>query len=366
MRLRNLLAPLPLALLVTLAPPAAAEDEDKDEETTPATGVVASARAVELLTERLATSDSFKVRAQAAVLLGRVGDQRAVPVLLRALREDDHFVVRSAAATALGTLGDDAALEPLFDGTSSDEPLVRDACARALTRLDARRNFDALARYAKEGLPEQRRVAIARLGDLARTGDASAVEILVAALGDEQSVREASARAFADLPTDRAVPILMGALSHEKPAVRAEAARLLGARRDVRSLEALATAYERVGEEERVKAEIRRSLERLRPLVDISDVISQARSAPDAQLRVRAIRLLSVVGDPRAASAMEDLLKDEDPFIQGTAALALADLGSVQSIARLEEAATRAKATRAEAPISAALKKLRRLQGQSR
>jgi HEAT repeat protein len=129
---------------------------------------------------------------------------------------------------------------------------------------------------------------------------------------------------------------------------------------------ALATAYDRAGEQERVRSEIRRSLERLRPLVKMDEVQAQAKSAPDKQLRARAVRLLGVVGDPRSAAFMEELLSDKDPFIVGTTALALADLGSVQSIQKLEETLKNAEGTRAEAPVEMALKKLRRQREQAR
>ncbi|MEW5853973.1 MAG: HEAT repeat domain-containing protein [Myxococcota bacterium] len=344
--------------------PVLAQDDAQDE-VTPASGVVDQERAVEMLMERLATSESYKVRAQAAVLLGRMGGPQAVQPLIRAMEYDEHFVVRAAAAASLGALGDDRAIEPLFAALLESEPMVRDSAAKGVGRLDARRNFDTLVRYSREGSPDQRRVAVTRLGDLARTGDQAAIDVLVRALGDEANIRDASAQALADLPTDKAVPILIGALKHDDAGVRAEAARLLGPRQDVRAVEALASAYDRVGEQERVRVEIRRSLERLRPLINLTDLIQQARSAPDKQLRARAIRLLGVVGDPRAASAMEEFLADPDPYIQGTAALALADMGSVQSIPKLEETLPRVTDTRAQQPVEHAIKKLKRMRAQA-
>lgn len=357
------LLPVLVALGLWSTTPARAQEEKpaaSDEDATPAVGVAGNARAVELLTDRLQTSDSFKVRAQAAVLLGRLGDKKCVPVLVKALVYDEHFVVRAAAATALGTLGDERGVEPLFVAAAESEPLVRDACARALTHVDARTNYEAISRYAKEGTVEQRSVAISRLGDLARTGDEKATEYVVEALADERAVRDAAAAALADIPTDRAVPILITALNHEEAVVRAESARLLGPRQDSRAVIALATAYDRAGEQERVRAEIRRALERLRPLVNMDDVVRDARKAPDKQLRARAIRLLGVVGDPRSASIMEELLDDPDPFIVGMSALALADLGSVASLGRLEETLKAQKDSRAAAPVDLAVKKLRR------
>lgn len=345
------------------APAAAGSSSDEEEQ--PAPLGVATERARALLSERLAESDSYKVRAQAAILLGRVGDARTVPVLLRALEQDEHFAVRAAAATALGALAEDAAAEPLFAGAADPEPLVRDACARAITRLDAHRNFDLLLRYARTGAEDQRRAAVSRLGDVARTGDATAVESVVRALGDRtKEVRQAAATAISDLPSDRAIPILTAALRNDDAGIRAEAARLLGPRRDPRAVDSLAEAYDRVGEQERVRAEIRRSLERLSPMVNQQELARAARKDPDREVRARSIRLLGVVGDPRAATDLEDLLGDPDEFIAGTAALALADMGSIQSISRLEEASRAHAGSRAQAPMDAAVRRLQRLREQ--
>ena len=80
----------------------------------------------------------------------------------------------------------------------------------------------------------------------------------------------------------------------------------------------------------------------------------------DMARAIQFFRLLGVVGDPRSASIMEELLEDQDPFIVGMSALALADLGSVSSTSKLEEALKASKDTRAAAPVELALKKLRR------
>lgn len=353
-----------MAWLSGSAPAHAQSDNPNPDEVTPATGVTNNEHAVDLLVQRLTSSESYKVRAQAAVLLGRMGGTTAVPALISALDQDEHYVVRAACATALGVIGDDRAVEGLFNAVSDGELIIREASARALVRMDARRNFDTLVRFAREGNPEQRRVAVTRLADLARVGDDAATEVLVRALGDETAIKDASSHGLADLPSDRAMPILVKALGSDDMGVRAEAARLLGARKEPRAVEALAAAYERVGEQEKVRVEIRRSLERLRPVVNLTDLIQQARANPNKEARVRAIRLLGVVGDPRTAAAVEELLKDSDPYIQGSAALALADQGSVQSIPRLEETLVHVENTRAEAPVSNALKKLRRLKDQ--
>jgi hypothetical protein len=84
-----------LAVLPT-GRPAAAQQGDKVEE----------------LARVLLQDESYKVRVQAALVLGRLGERRAVPSLVKALA-DANPTVRAVAAQSLGRLADAAALEPL-------------------------------------------------------------------------------------------------------------------------------------------------------------------------------------------------------------------------------------------------------------
>ena len=67
-----------------------------------------AASKVDELGRALLTDPSFKVRTQAALLLGRLGDQAGVTPLVRALG-DDSKTVRAMAAQSLGKLGGDKA-----------------------------------------------------------------------------------------------------------------------------------------------------------------------------------------------------------------------------------------------------------------
>src|SRR5262249_4900513 len=57
---------------------------------------------------------NYKVRVQAALVLGKLGDPKAVQPLIKALG-DQNKSVRGIAASALGQLGDAAAVDPLRD-----------------------------------------------------------------------------------------------------------------------------------------------------------------------------------------------------------------------------------------------------------
>jgi hypothetical protein len=75
-----------------------------------ATGMAAGK--LEQLSTALLTDPSFKVRTQAALLIGKLGDKAGVEPLISAL-SDDHKTVRAMAAQSLGKLGGDKAASAL-------------------------------------------------------------------------------------------------------------------------------------------------------------------------------------------------------------------------------------------------------------
>ena len=72
----------------------------------------ARADRIDRLVKILQTSDSYKVRLQVVITLGKLKDRRAVPALVGAL-SDENYTVRGVAATALGQIGDKQALPAL-------------------------------------------------------------------------------------------------------------------------------------------------------------------------------------------------------------------------------------------------------------
>jgi hypothetical protein len=97
----------------------------------------ARADRVDDLCRSLTTDPSWRVRLQAAVVLGKLHDARAVPSLLRALA-DENETVRGISAQVLGDLGDGAALSALQRARTNDSStFVRDKASQAVTRLEA-------------------------------------------------------------------------------------------------------------------------------------------------------------------------------------------------------------------------------------
>lgn len=94
--------------------------------------VRASADKIDDLTRTLMQDPSYKVRVQAALVLGKLGDKRAVPALIQGLR-DENETVRGVAATSLGRIGDKSAANALMTASTSDaSEFVRTQARKAL------------------------------------------------------------------------------------------------------------------------------------------------------------------------------------------------------------------------------------------
>jgi HEAT repeat protein len=97
--------------------------------------------AVDDLIRTLATTDSYKVKVQVCLGLGKKADKRAVPILSGALH-DENATVRLVAAQALGKIGDPASLDALNAALRDPEESVANA---------ARSAIDAIKKASKGG-----------------------------------------------------------------------------------------------------------------------------------------------------------------------------------------------------------------------
>jgi hypothetical protein len=90
---------------------------------------------VEDLCKAVVEDPNYKVRVQAALVLGKLGDASAVPSLIKAL-SDQNSTVRGIAASALGQLGDASAGDPLRELVKREsEGFVRTQATKALAVL---------------------------------------------------------------------------------------------------------------------------------------------------------------------------------------------------------------------------------------
>jgi hypothetical protein len=119
----------------------------------------AHADRVDDLCRSLTTDPSFRVRLQAAVVLGKLHDARAVPSLLRALG-DENETVRGLSAQVLGELGSPSTVAALQRAHATDPSLfVRDKAGQAVTKLQA-----AQAARASSGPASKLHVEIGGIG----------------------------------------------------------------------------------------------------------------------------------------------------------------------------------------------------------
>jgi len=95
----------------------------------------ASADRVDDLTKSLLQDSSYKVRVQAALVLGKLKDRRAVTALSEALRRDENPTVRGTVAASLGQIADPAARDALEGAAQDADGFVRSQAVKALTML---------------------------------------------------------------------------------------------------------------------------------------------------------------------------------------------------------------------------------------
>jgi hypothetical protein len=96
----------------------------------------ASADRIDDLTRALMQDPSYKVRVQAALVLGKLNDRRAVPALMQALH-DENETVRGVAATSLGRIADKSSANALQVAATND--------ASEFVRAQARKALEVVA-----------------------------------------------------------------------------------------------------------------------------------------------------------------------------------------------------------------------------
>src|SRR4051794_18027962 len=154
--------------------------------------VFAAQEAVSKLSDLLSNSPSFKVRVQAASILGRMKDPRAGQALARAASADPHPLVRVLALRLLAkNAANDRNAAPqarvaLNRGLDDRDASVRRQAQSSLAEMDAR----SAASRSRSGVTV---VAVGSIGD--RTGRATAAfrdhlrSEIVALLGREPRVK---------------------------------------------------------------------------------------------------------------------------------------------------------------------------------
>lgn len=340
----------------------AEETEEEEEQPKPAadTAVATAERESYLrkLIDALSSDDSFKVRLQAAVLLGRSDDESAVGPLINALNADAHYTVRAAAATALANLDELKALSHILKAAAVDpEAFVREEAQRALGKYDRE---DALpfvvATYNGSEDPAIRKEAVEYLiVDLLPRAE----PVLDRALGDVPAIFEISKAAVLRMERERAMRLLQGAIEHREPAVRRGAVQVLHELGTPEATRLILSVYERDIEVEEVRNATRDALRSRRAQLPMDQIVKDATSSAEKYTRARALKLLGVVGGDHAEQVLVAALNDNEIYIRGNAVMALQWLGSPTVVPTLERLAADPANQRIMLQIRSVLKALR-------
>ena len=321
---------------------------------------------IALLSDRLQHGGSFKVRIQAALILGAGGGPAAAPALLQALQGDSEPQVRAAAALALADLEGALAAAPLAEALGDEDPFVRAQAGRALSALAARWGPALAAPLATALLVAPSRglaAGLAILGQLGAAGADGLVRFLGNAAGGD---RDALIAAFAALPPEDANRALRLGLVSGSFTQRVEAARLLGERRDASALPLLADAASDPTEVPEVQAAARTALGQLRGSIEEAREEAQLLRAPAVADKVRALVLLGAKGGAEAERACEAALREGSPLVQAYAIQALGEIGEPQALPALRALLESEKAAPLAGELRAAIRRIERATASSR
>ncbi len=287
-----------------------------------------------LLTERLRNSSAFKVRLQAALLLGAAGGADAEPVLVTALREDKHPAVRAAAALGLGQTQDPRAIDPLLSAMADDDPLLRGQSEKGLGQLAQSVPSGALKVW--EGLARSPALVQARgLTVLGTLGAGGVPGLCAAASVGNEGAKGLAREELAKLPKDQLLAGLRETLKLKDADLSPVAAAMLGDQGDGIALPSLADAVSDPTQPQAVSTEARSALVRLAAQIDPASEQRRFES-DDPQERMRAVLLLSVKGGAVAEQVSLKALRDGTLRVQAAGASAAADLGVLAALPKIK------------------------------
>ncbi|MEL6137763.1 MAG: HEAT repeat domain-containing protein [Cyanobacteria bacterium J06626_23] len=130
-----------------------------------ALGYLEDLRAFEPLLRAFYEDTDWLVRFSTAVALGNLKDPRAHDALINALNSKE-VVIQQAAISAFGEIGDMTAIDDILRFAQSDDWLVRQRLAEALTNLPSEKSLSALRYLAKDShyqVAEAARIGLEKL-----------------------------------------------------------------------------------------------------------------------------------------------------------------------------------------------------------
>ena len=296
---------------------------------------------VQRLVDALADDESYKVRLQAAVLIGGQDQERlsestfklAVQGLIGASKADPHYTVRAAALLAIANTQAEWGIAHILKQYAADpDDYVRQQALRALTKYERAAAIPyVVALYGEPDVRIRREV----VRYLAAGLEFGVENVLMRALGDVAQVADVAQEAIRSMPADKTTAFLKNALEHKEPSVRRNAVDLLGFMDNEEAAKLVLSVYERDIEADEVRQATRYALRNLKAFLPIAEIIENVASE-DKHTRAKSLRLLGVIGEIKALKHLREALNDRDVYIRGTAVMALGELGEASVIKELK------------------------------
>lgn len=285
-----------------------------------------------------AYDDSYKVRLQAAVLLGRSGRDSAVEPLSLALGGDPHYLVRSAAALALANLSAPRSATTLLTAMATDaDAFVRQQARNALERLPRE---EALPFVLIATRSDRAAVRSAALLYLAREPEQGGEGALAQALGETPEVFSALSETLQGLPDASRLRVLSQGLQSTEVLARQRTLELVQKKPSAEAAALVLAVYRRPAETQEIRELSKSALQALKAYLPLAEIVSEATAHPDYEVRARALQLLGVIGGPAAKDILLKNLDDERTYFRGVAVQAVKDLHEKDVVPRLERMLT--------------------------
>ncbi len=266
--------------------------------------------------------DAAMVRANVVRAVGFEPSRKEIPLLEHALT-DEQPLVRVQAMGALLRFGRKEMWEKLAAAADAANPEARATALRVIGELKDVRGLPLAIARAKDPMPSVRGGAAAALGLLGKKEGLDALTLLV---HDKiPAVRSSAAVALGELETREVVPILKQALEDADPGVRGAAVdsllRLDEPFPDVEPTVRRLMLAQDPGPRSAVGKALARGRGRNRKaaLAYLEQLIHDTLPRP----RIAAARSLGRIGGREHILDLKELLKDQDPAVQATAAGAL-------------------------------------------
>lgn len=302
------------------------------------------APAVEPLVAALKDSHE-NVRVGATVALGRIRGAFTVERLI-AMLNDKEGNVRYVAAKALCETGDARAIAPLVTVVNKYDSNVQELAMEALMRIGGPHALEAIIGevndrkwrvWALERMTPSVKSLLSMIRDkgwevwceakevIYQRLDADAMEILITALGDNNSdVRRVAAEALGKIKDARAVKSLIASLEDPDELVRQSVAQALGEIGDARAIAPLIKA---VNDSKGNASETAEGVvAKIIGVAGTVEMLTDMLNADSKSMRELGVRLLGAIGDTQAINLLTISLGDSDFDVRGMAAMQLKHL----------------------------------------